>query len=179
LIDLTRANNIAISLKAFKEFSFDDLVTILSTLDPGKKITGDRIAFLGSVLPNDIEQKQISAYKGSNDALLPAELFFHKLQKVKRVTVKIKVMETLDTLEHGVEDLGDRFSVLRSVCEQVMGSEKLRKVLETVLAIGNIMNEGTSKGSADGFTFDSLLKLTQTKSFDGKMTILDYIVMTF
>jgi hypothetical protein len=41
------------------------------------------------------------------------------------------------------------------------------------------MNEGTRTGGAEGFKFDSLLKLTQTKSADGKMTVLDYIVMTF
>ena len=60
-----------------------------------------------------------------------------------------------------------------------MKSEKLQLVLEAVLTIGNIMNEGTSTGDAAGFKFDSLLKLTQTKSIDGKMTVLDYIVSSF
>jgi hypothetical protein len=38
------------------------------------------------------------------------------------------------------------------------------------------MNEGTRTGGAAGFKFDSLLKLTQTKSSDGKMTVLDFLV---
>jgi hypothetical protein len=45
-----------------------------------------------------------------------------------------------------------------------------------VLAVGNVMNEGTVKGGAQGITVDSLLKLTQTKSVCKRMTVLDYIV---
>ena len=131
------------------------------------------------MLPTDMELKQVSSYSGPDSALLPAEVFFRMLSSVKRVSVKIKVMETMDTFPTAVSDLGRRLSFLKGVCEAVMCSEKLQRVLETVLAIGNIMNEGTSKGSAVGFTFDSLLKLTQTKSVDGKMTVLDYIVQTF
>ena len=179
LIDLTRCNNIAISLKAFKEFTFDELVEILNTLDPKRKIVGDRIAFLSSVLPNDIEAKQIANFKGQDDELLPAELFFKRMQDVKRVAVKIKVMETLDTFDSQLNDLQSRLQLMKRVSDQVMSSEKLQRVLETILAIGNIMNEGTNKGDIGGFTFDSLLKLTQTKSVDGKTTVLDYIVTTF
>ena len=113
----------------------------------------------------------MSSYSGPDSALLPAEVFFRMLSSVKRVSVKIKVMETMDTFPTAVSDLGRRLSFLRGVCEAVMCSEKLQRVLETVLAIGNIMNEGTSKGSAVGFTFDSLLKLTQTKSVDGKVRV--------
>ena len=63
LIDITRANNVAISLKAFKEFTFGEICEILSTLDPERRVTGDRIAFLASVLPSDVELKQVSSYK--------------------------------------------------------------------------------------------------------------------
>ena len=45
-----------------------------------------------------------------------------------------------------------------------------------VLSIGNTMNQGTHAGDARGFKLDSLLKLTQTKSHDKKMTVLDFLV---
>jgi hypothetical protein len=47
--------------------------------------------------------------------------------------------------------------------------------MHTVLAIGNAMNGGTWKGSAVGFRLSSLPKLNQTKSADGKCTVLDYM----
>ena len=42
LLDLTRSNNIAISLKAFKEFSHQELAEIIGFLDPTRKIRGER-----------------------------------------------------------------------------------------------------------------------------------------
>ena len=60
-----------------------------------------------------------------------------------------------------------------------MKSAKLQDVLGMVLSIGNVMNEGTRTGGAAGFRFDSLLRLTQTKTSDGKITVLDYLVTVF
>ena len=45
-----------------------------------------------------------------------------------------------------------------------------------MLAVGNIMNEGTHRGRASGFTVDSLIKMVNTKGVDKKTTILDYVV---
>jgi len=179
IIDLTRANNIAISLKAFKDLSFEEIANTISTLDPSSKITGDRISFLLTLLPTDQESSSINAYKGEEQNLAPAELFFYKLKDIKRLKQKVKSMQTVDTFDGCTEDLMKKFSTLRDACNEVVGSKKLKKLLETILAIGNIMNEGSQKGGAVGFTFDSLLKLTQTKSVDGKTSILDYIVKTF
>lgn len=41
------------------------------------------------------------------------------------------------------------------------------------------MNEGTSSGDAVGIKFESLLKLTQTKSQVKNMSLLDYIIKSF
>ena len=41
------------------------------------------------------------------------------------------------------------------------------------------MNEGSLDGGVEAFKFESLPKLSQTKSADGKTTVLDYIVETF
>ena len=59
--------------------------------------------------------------------------------------------------------------------EAVAGSSALKQVLKAVLAVGNAMNEGTSKGGASGCTLDSLLRLSSTKARDKKSTLLDYV----
>ena len=51
-------------------------------------------------------------------------------------------------------DIQRRLDALARACKQVIDSGKLRAVLENILAIGNIMNEGTHKGGAMGFTLD-------------------------
>ena len=136
LVDITRCNNIAISLKAFKEFTFDQLVETLKNLDASKKITGDRIGFLSSVLPNEIERKQIANFKGKEDELLPAEIFFKKIINVNRVQVKIRVMQTMDTFESNAADLNRRLTLIGRVCEQVREKESATFFRGMVIMIG-------------------------------------------
>jgi hypothetical protein len=51
LIDLTRTNNISISLKSFKELSLEELVAIIDDLDPEGKIAGERTQNIKQLLP--------------------------------------------------------------------------------------------------------------------------------
>ena len=78
-------------------------------------------------------------------------------------------------LPEAVGSLRRRIRVLGDACEQVMACERLVHVLQKVLAVGNVMNEGTHKGQAAGFTLDSLLKITMTKGKDKKTTVLDAV----
>ena len=179
LIDLNRANMIAISLKAFKDFTHTELSNAIANLDSENKIVGERVHFLTGLIPNQAEVAAVKAYKGTDARLVPAELFFRNLLSVKRVTAKVHVIQTIATFRENVRDTGIKFKLLEKVCKQVMENEKLPRVLEMVLHVGNLMNEGTRTGNIEGFRCDSLLKLTQTKSRDGKSTVLDYIISVF
>ena len=48
-------------------------------------------------------------------------------------------------------------------CEQVGNSRRLQEVLRAVLAVGNALNTGTARASADGVKLDSLMKLADVK----------------
>jgi hypothetical protein len=50
-----------------------------------------------------------------------------------------------------------KLDVLANACREIKESTRLRTVLETILMIGNVMNEGTHKGGAQGFTLDRLV----------------------
>lgn len=179
LLDLTRANNIAISLKAFNDFTFRSLAETMNDLDPDCKIVGERVGFISNLLPTPKEVQAIKKYKGDDDKLITAELFFRQLVSIKRIEDKVRVMKTMVTFEEHLEEARAGFKTLQEVCSQVMNSEKLIQILEMVLNVGNLMNAGTLNGGVDAFKFESLPKLSQTKSADGKTTVLDYIVETF
>ena len=70
LLDLTRANNIAISLKAFNDFTFRDLAETMNDLDPDRKIVGERVQFISNLLPNPKEIAAIKKFKGDDDKLI-------------------------------------------------------------------------------------------------------------
>ncbi|KAL7568682.1 hypothetical protein ACA910_021679 [Epithemia clementina (nom. ined.)] len=179
LIDLNRSNNVAISLKSFKDFSYDELADIIMFLDPCRKLEGERIPFLRDLLPTQTEIKAVSEYEGPNDRLVPAEKWFRRIANIKRIDVKVKVMRTMEMLKVEAREVGENLRLFTRVCNQVMDSEKLQDLLAMVLLIGNMLNEGTRTGRAAGFKFDSLLKLTQTKSTDGTTTVLDYLVTLY
>lgn len=62
-----------------------------------------------------------------------------------------------------------------SACKISRSSSGLRKVLGTVLAVGNYMNGGTARGQADGFTIDALDSMATTKDATNTTTLLDFV----
>lgn len=51
------------------------------------------------------------------------------------------------------------------------------KLLDAVLKTGNRINSGTHRGDAKAFKLDTLLKLADIKSNDGKTTLLHFIIL--
>ncbi|KAK8991737.1 hypothetical protein V6N11_062733 [Hibiscus sabdariffa] len=47
--------------------------------------------------------------------------------------------------------------------------------MQTILSLGNALNQGTTRGSAVGFRLDSLLKLTDTRARNNKMTLMHFV----
>lgn len=58
---------------------------------------------------------------------------------------------------------------------EVMNSEKLGKILESILALGNFLNSGTGRGGAHGFKLEALAMLSTVKDAKGN-TLLDYLI---
>lgn len=150
-----------------------------ATLLPTRKLDGDRVDFLNDIFPMQTEPRAIEAYTGPEDQLAPTELWFRKLVGTCRIGQKVEVIRTMETFSTETEALHNKLHLLTKVCHQVMNSEKLQVLLDIFVQVGNVLNKGTRTGGAVGFKFDSLLKLTQTKSSDGKTTVLDFVVTIF
>ena len=73
-------------------------------------------------------------------------------------------------------ELLQKLRIVRSACSALRESTQLKQVLQVVLSVGNFLNEGTHKGRAAGFKLSTLNKLSSTKSVDGKINLLDFIV---
>jgi Formin Homology 2 Domain/Subunit CCDC53 of WASH complex len=179
VINIQRANNIAIGLRAFKDLTYKELADLVNDLDPSALLTEEQIDVLKGIIPNAREVNDLRAYKGDEKNLAPPELFLREMVSVKRAEVKVAILKSMISFQTASLDLLSNFKTLESACKQVTNSVRLPEVLMLVLQLGNIMNEGTTTGGASGFKFDSLLKLSQTKSSDGRTTLLDFIVMMF
>ncbi|PWA41574.1 formin, FH2 domain-containing protein [Artemisia annua] len=47
--------------------------------------------------------------------------------------------------------------------------------MQTLLCLGNALNQGTARGGAVGFRLDTLLKLTETRARNSRMTLMHYL----
>ena len=50
-------------------------------------------------------------------------------------------------------DLRSCFEVVENACDEVLSSNDLRNILKHALYCGNVLNEGTIRGDANGFAF--------------------------
>uniref|UniRef100_M4CUC8 Formin-like protein n=1 Tax=Brassica campestris TaxID=3711 RepID=M4CUC8_BRACM len=156
LIELRRAYNCEIMLSKVK-IPLPDLMSSVLALDESV-IDVDQVDNLIKFCPTKEEAELLKGYTGNKENLGRCEQFFLELLKVPRVETKLRV-----------------FSYKIQFHSQVRGSAKLKRIMQTILSLGNALNHGTARGSAIGFRLDSLLKLTDTRSRNSKMTLMHYL----
>uniref|UniRef100_A0A453CJT6 FH2 domain-containing protein n=1 Tax=Aegilops tauschii subsp. strangulata TaxID=200361 RepID=A0A453CJT6_AEGTS len=73
------------------------------------------------------------------------------------------------------DELRTNLTTINDATKEVKESLKLRQIMQTILTLGNALNQGTARGSAVGFRLDSLLKLSDTRARNNKMTLMHYL----
>lgn len=63
-----------------------------------------------------------------------------------------------------------------SACKELQSSATFKQLLAATLAVGNFLNHGSRLGNAPGFRLKGLNKLHDSRSTDGKSTMLQVIV---
>ena len=135
-----------------------------------------------SILLNSPNQEEISMlqtferdHTDEVDQLGKAEMFTLVLSRVPQVRSRLRAMHfklRLADLESMVRvDIGH----IREASNQLKGSPSFQTLLQVVLKIGNLLNEGMTKGNAEGVKMSGLMKLEQTKTITNK-TLLHYII---
>lgn len=173
LIELRRANNCEIMLSKVKVPLPDLMNSVLALDDSGLDI--DQVENLIKFCPTKEEMEQLKGYTGDKENLGKCEQFFLELMKVPRVESKLRVFCFKMQFNSQVSDLRNNLNIVNSASEEVRSSEKLRRIMHTILQLGNALNQGTTRGSAVGFRLDSLLKLTDTRARNNKMTLMHYL----
>ncbi|PNY07481.1 formin-like protein 20-like, partial [Trifolium pratense] len=146
LVDLRRANNTEIMLTKVK-MPLPDMMAAVLALDDSV-LDVDQVENLIKFCPTKEEMELLKAYTGDKEIL----------GKCEQVTEFRKSLNTVN-----------------SACEEVRKSYKLKDIMKKILFLGNTLNQGTARGSAVGFKLDSLLKLTDTRASNNKMTLMHYL----
>uniref|UniRef100_A0A452XW55 Formin-like protein n=1 Tax=Aegilops tauschii subsp. strangulata TaxID=200361 RepID=A0A452XW55_AEGTS len=172
-IDLRRANNCGIMLTKVK-MPLPDLMSAILALDD-TVLDADQVENLIKFTPTKEEIELLKGYKGDKQDLGECEQFFMELMKLPRVDSKLRVFLFKIQFRSQVSDLKRNLNVVNSSAEEIRGSVKLKRIMQTILSLGNALNQGTARGSAVGFRLDSLLKLSDTRARNNKMTLMHYL----
>ncbi|XP_045813845.1 formin-like protein 14 [Trifolium pratense] len=173
LVDLRRAYNCEIMLSKIK-IPLPDMLSAVLALDSGV-LDIDQVENLIKFCPTKEEMEILKNYAGNKDMLGKCEQFFMELMKVPRVEAKLRVFAFKITFSAQVSDLRINLNTINDATREVKESVKLRQIMQTILTLGNALNQGTARGSAVGFKLDSLLKLSDTRARNNKMTLMHYL----
>lgn len=173
LIDMRRANNCEIMLTKVK-MPLPDVMSAVLALD-GSILDIDQVENLIKFCPTKEEMDLLKGYTGDKEKLGKCEQFFLEMMKVPRVESKLRVFSFKLQFATQVGDLRRDLKTVNNASKEVRESIKLRQIMQTILSLGNALNQGTARGSAVGFKLDSLLKLTETRARNNKMTLMHYL----
>ncbi|KAI8570381.1 hypothetical protein RHMOL_Rhmol01G0029500 [Rhododendron molle] len=174
LIEHRRAYNCEIMLSKVKVPLHQLMSSVLALEDSALDV--DQVDNLIKFCPTKEEMELLKGYNGEKEKLgkceqvsgvevfnhlllfCESEQFFLELMQVPRTESKLRV-----------------FSFKMQFGSQIRNSVKFKRVMQTILSLGNALNQGTARGSAIGFRLDSLLKLTETRARNNKMTLMHYL----
>ncbi|KAG8079893.1 hypothetical protein GUJ93_ZPchr0007g4567 [Zizania palustris] len=173
LIELRRANNTEIMLTKVK-MPLPELVSAALALDQST-LDVDQVENLIKFCPTKEEMELLKNYTGDKENLGKCEKFFLELMKVPRMESKLRVFSFKIQFGSQVADLRKNLNTIDSSCNEIRSSLKLKEIMKKILLLGNTLNQGTARGAAVGFRLDSLLKLTDTRATNNKMTLMHYL----
>jgi len=205
IVSVQRANNVSIALARLKmrDESGDSVSTTHEALARAvasgnfrEALDADTLVALLAAAPTEEEtrafakafpkEKDVSNVAEAEASLSDPERFLCLMARVPRVREKLAAASFAAEFDETVAGVTAALDAVRVACDEVRRSKQLKAVLAAALAAGNVLNEGTPRGDAAGFTLDSLHKLADVKSTkrfetDGSNaeppgTLLDFVV---
>ncbi|ESQ42574.1 hypothetical protein EUTSA_v10012463mg [Eutrema salsugineum] len=173
LIEHRRAYNCEIMLSKVKVPLQDLMYSVLNLEESA--LDADQVENLIKFCPTREEMELLKGYNGDKDKLGKCELFFLEMMKVPRVETKLRVFSFKIQFRSQISELRNSLGVVNSAAEQIKNSEKFKRTMQTILSLGNALNQGTARGAAVGFKLDSLPKLSETRARNNRTTLMHYL----
>lgn len=188
------------------------VVSLIDNMDAGK-LDSVELKSLYEFMPTDEEIKGLTEYLASaesrNDeiaSMTPCEQYMVAMKDLKDSEKKFQCVIFLAEFQSKMNELKWDVDHLSAACEELKTSKRFHSLLAMILDLVNQINTGGETGkTCDGFTLDSLSKLSevslhvmllllsfpfgynwyhshnisqisQTKAFDNKTTVLHYLV---
>ncbi|XP_009881501.1 PREDICTED: formin-like protein 3 [Charadrius vociferus] len=178
LLEANRAKNLAITLRKAGR-SAEEICRAIHTFDLAT-LPVDFVECLMRFLPTEVEVMGLRQYERERkplEELADEDRFMLQFSKVERLPQRMAIMAFLGNFTENLQMLTPQLNAIIAASASVKSSQKLKHMLEIILALGNYMNS-SKRGAVYGFKLQSLDLLLDTKSTDRKMTLLHFIALT-
>lgn len=128
--------------------------------------------------PQEDELRTIQDFLKTNpdEPLDKPEMFILELSRIPAFEERIYCLVYRNKFYESISSIEFRLNNISSLCDDLMDSVSIRKILGIVLACGNSMNASNkSRGDADGFDLAILPNLKDVKSKDNTTNLVQYI----
>ncbi|XP_021376267.1 formin-like protein CG32138 isoform X2 [Mizuhopecten yessoensis] len=178
LLEPNRLRNVAITRRKI-EMTNEEVMKSINSLDL-KRLSLDMVDILLTIMPNDQEVKAYKQYERDRkpkERLTDEDRFMCMFCKVERLSQKLNIMSFIGNFQDSIHHLTPQVHAVIAASMSLRNSQKVKKMLEVILAIGNYMNS-SKRGAVYGFKLQSLDMLMDTKSADKKTTLVHYLAQT-
>ncbi|XP_074960161.1 inverted formin-2 isoform X3 [Phalacrocorax aristotelis] len=173
-LDSKKSLNLNIFLKQFK-CSNEEVAAMVQNGDR-TKFDVEVLKQLLKLLPEKHEIENLKAFKEDKSKLANADQFYLLLLQIPSYQLRIECMLICEETTVVLDMIQPKAEVIRRACEDLLNSHRLPLFCQLILKVGNFLNYGSHTGDADGFKISTLLKLTETKANQTRITLLHHIL---
>lgn len=142
LLDMKRGRNVGIGVRKIKmpaEALRRCLLGLTRGVD-GYALSLEELTLLEELLPSADEATLVRAFRGDRSRLGEAEKFFLAVADVPKPRARAGALAFQQTFDAADAALATAVATVVTACEQLRTSQRLRRVLEAALLIGNRLN---------------------------------------
>ncbi|XP_045143967.1 inverted formin-2-like [Echinops telfairi] len=173
-LDAKKSLNLNIFLKQFK-CSNQEIVAMIRAGNT-TKFDVEVLKQLLKLLPEKHEVENLQSFKGNQDKLASADQFYLLLLGLPCYPLRLECMLLCEETASVLDMVQPKAQLVLAACEGLLNSHRLPIFCELILKIGNFLNYGSHTGDADGFKISTLLKLTETKAHQSRVTLLHHVL---
>uniref|UniRef100_A0A672UGS5 Inverted formin 2 n=1 Tax=Strigops habroptila TaxID=2489341 RepID=A0A672UGS5_STRHB len=173
-LDSKKSLNLNIFLKQFK-CSNEEVAAMVQNGDR-TKFDVEVLKQLLKLLPEKHEIENLKAFKEEKSKLANADQFYLLLLQIPSYQLRIECMLICEETTVVLDMIQPKAEAIRRACEDLLNSQRLPLFCQLILKVGNFLNYGSHTGDADGFKISTLLKLTETKANQTRITLLHHIL---
>jgi len=178
-LDPGREKNIGIVLQ-FMRLPLETIKTCVMNMD-SMTLQEDTISGLLTIAPTPEDTKAVAPFVNGG-GLQPGQVlsipvkFVIMTMQVSRFSQRLSCWLTAIRFGNEIVDIETKFKKVINAAEAAMRSRLLAVMLQYVLGVGNVLNQGTNNRDARAFKISDLTKFCSLRTTDNKRTLLSVLV---